>query len=139
MKYIFPAVFTLDTTDENYPNGVYLVNFPDLEGCYTDGETIEEAYKMAEDVLNLVLWDMEEDKKEIPKPSNPKEIKCDDNSFVSLVTADTLEYRKKYDKEAVRKNLSIPKWLNTLALERNINFSNVLQNALMKELGIENK
>ncbi len=139
MKYIFPAVFTLDTTDENYPNGVYLVNFPDLEGCYTDGETIEEAYKMAEDVLNLTLWDMEEDKKEIPKPSNPKEFKCDDNSFVSLVTADTLEYRKKYDKEAVRKNLSIPKWLNNLALERNINFSNVLQNALMRELGIENK
>ena len=139
MKYIFPAVFTLDTTDENYPNGVYLVNFPDLECCYTDGETIEEAYKMAEDVLNLTLWDMEEDKKEIPKPSNPKEFKCDDNSFVSLVTADTLEYRKKYDKEAVRKNLSIPKWLNNLALERNINFSNVLQNALMRELGIENK
>lgn len=139
MKYIFPAVFTLDMTDENYPNGVYLVNFPDLEGCYTDGETIEEAYKMAEDVLNLTLWDMKEDKKEIPKPSNPKEFKCDDNSFVSLVTADTLEYRKKYDKEAVRKNLSIPKWLNNLALERNINFSNVLQNALMRELGIENK
>lgn len=139
MKYIFPAVFTLDITDENYPNGVYLVNFPDLEGCYTDGETIEEAYKMAEDVLNLTLWDMEESKETIPKPSNPKDIKCDDNSFISLVTADTLEYRKKYDKEAVRKNLSIPKWLNTLALERNINFSNVLQNALIRELGIEHK
>lgn len=138
MKYIYPAIFTLDTTDENFPNGVYLVKFPDLDACHTFGNTLDEAYTMAEDLLSLTLWDMEEDKENIPTPSNPKDIKCDENSFVSLISADTIAYRKLYDKKAVKKTLSIPAWLNNLALEKNINFSNILQNALMKELGVEN-
>lgn len=87
-KYIFPAVFTLDKNDPNYPNGVYLVNFPDLEGTYTDGETLEEAYDMAEDVLATMLLCMKEQNKDIPPMSNPKDIKCDSNSFVSLVKVD---------------------------------------------------
>ena len=138
MKYIYPAVFTFDTSDENFPNGVYLVNFPDLDACHTFGNTLEEAYNMAEDVLNLTLWDMEESKENIPAPSNPQNIKCNENSFVSLISADTLAYRKLYDKKAVKKTLTIPAWLNNLALERNVNFSNILQNALIKELGVEN-
>ncbi len=139
MKYIYPAVFTFDTSDKNFPNGVYLVNFPDLECCYTFGKNLNEAYIMAEDVLNLTLWDMEENKENIPAPSNPKDIKCDENSFITLISADTLAYRKLYDKKAVKKTLTIPAWLNNLALERNVNFSNILQNALMKELGVENR
>ena len=93
---------------------------------------------MAEDVLNLTLWDMEENKENIPAPSNPKDIKCDENSFIALISADTLAYRKLYDKKAVKKTLTIPAWLNNLALEKNVNFSNILQNALIKELGVEN-
>lgn len=138
MKYLYPAIFSFDTSDENFPDGVYLVNFPDLEACHTFGVTLNEAYKMAEDILNLTLWDMEECKDDIPNPSNPKDIKCDEKSFVSLISSDTTAYRKLHDKKAVKKTLSIPAWLNNLALEKNINFSNVLQNALIKELGIEN-
>lgn len=138
MKYLYPALFTLDMTDKNYPNGVYLVNFPDISGCFTDGETLNEAYSMAEDALNLMLCSLEDRKEDIPTPTDVKDIKCDENSFVSLISADTLTYRKLYDKKAVKKTLSIPAWLNNLALERNINFSNTLQNALIKELGIEN-
>lgn len=138
MKYLYPAIFTLDMSDENYPNGVYLVDFPDISGCFTDGETLNEAYLMAEDALTLMLCSLEDEKKELPKPSNVKDIKCDENSFVSLISADTIAYRKLYDKKAVKKTLSIPAWLNNLALEKNVNFSNILQNALIKELGVEN-
>lgn len=136
MKYVYPAVFTFDKTDENFPNGIYLVEFPDLDGCYTFGETLEKAYEMAEDVLNLTLWDLEEEKAEIPVPTNLKDIKCDENSFASLVSADTLTYRKLHDTKAVKKTLSIPRWLDTIAQERGVNFSNILQQALMKELNV---
>lgn len=129
MKYVYPAIFT--STDEGF-----LVTFPDLESCYTDGENMKDAFINAEDVLNLVLWNMEESKKDIPTPTNPKDISCDTNSFISLVSADTLVYRKLHDTKAVKKTLSIPRWLDTIALEKNVNFSNVLQNALINELGI---
>ena len=88
VKYIFPAIFTLDKNDPVYPNGVYLVNFPDLEGTYTYGETLEEAYDMAEDVLATMLLYLKEQNKDIPPMSNPKDIKYNSNSFVSLVKVD---------------------------------------------------
>lgn len=136
MKYVYPAIFTLDKTDTSFPDGVYLVEFPDLEGCYTFGETLEKAYEMAEDVLSLTLWDLEENKVQIPTPSNLKDLKCDENSFASLVSADTLAYRKLHDTKAVKKTISIPRWLDTIAQERGVNFSNILQQALMKELNV---
>lgn len=132
MKYVYPAIFT---QTEN----VFLVKFPDLENCYTDGESIKEAFVNAEDVLSLVLWDMEEAKKNIPAPTSPKAIACDENSFISLVSADTLTYRKLNDTKAVKKTLTIPRWLDTMALEKNINFSNLLQNALVAELEVNVK
>lgn len=134
MKYIYPAIFTKDE------DGSYLVKFPDIEGCYTEGKDLTEAYMMAEDVLNLMLWTLEDDKnKIIPAPSDPKDIKYDENSFVSLISADTLAYRKLYDKKSIKKTLTLPAWLNNLAIEKNINFSNILQNALIKELRVENR
>lgn len=131
MKYVYPAIFTPSE------DGGFLVTFPDLDSCYTDGEDTKNAFINAEDVLNLVLWNMEESKKDIPSPSSPKAVSCDENSFVSLVSADTLVYRKLHDTKAVKKTLSIPRWLDTMALEKNVNFSNVLQNALIEELGVD--
>lgn len=130
MKYIYPAVFTKD-------GDFYIVKFPDIEGCYTQGETLSEAVEMAEDALCLMLYDYEEDGKKIPEPSDIKKIKVSENeSFVSLVSCDTLEYRKFYDNKAVKKTLTIPSWLNTMSEKEGINFSAVLQNALKKELHI---
>lgn len=91
-KYIFPAIFTLDTNDQVYPNGVYLVDFPDLEGSYTFDGTLAEAYDMAEDVLATTLLYMKEQNKDIPPMSNPKDIKCDSNSFIGLVKIDLDNY-----------------------------------------------
>ncbi|MBO6264663.1 MAG: type II toxin-antitoxin system HicB family antitoxin [Acidaminococcaceae bacterium] len=132
MKYIYPALIIKEKDG-------FIVKFPDLDDVFTDGNTLEEAYKNAEDVLNLMLWDMEEDNSVIPKPSSIDDIKVPENSTVALVKADTLEYRKANDTKSVRKNVSIPSWLNTLATSKNINFSNLLQNALMHELGVDNK
>lgn len=133
MKYAYPAYF------KPAEKGMYEVIFPDLENCYTCGENLEDALLMADDVLNLMLWSMEKDGLNIPKASRIEELKPEKDVIVSYVAADTLKYCKKMDTKSVKKTLSIPQWLDDMAKAHNINFSNVLQNALMKELGIESK
>ena len=131
-KYIYPAVFTKEET-------IYIVRFPDLDNCYTQGDSIQEAYEMAEDVLCLMLYDMEENNANIPAASELSSIKTEKNEFVSLVSCDTLEYRKYYENRAVKKTLTIPAWLNTMSEREDINFSQVLQAALKKELNITDR
>lgn len=128
-KYIYPAVFQKE-------DACYTVCFPDLESCYTQGDSLQEAYEMAEDVLCLTLYNIEEDKREIPPASDISEVKAGESGFVSLVTCDTLEYRRYYDNRAVKKTLTIPAWLNTMSEKEGINFSAVLQAALKEELHI---
>ncbi len=129
-KYAFPAVFT--PAEE----GGYTVNFPDVPSCYTEGDTLAEALEMANDVLCLRLYDIEESGKSMPNPSDLNMIQKHENEFVSLVACDTLKYRKFFDKKAVKKTLTIPNWLNIMAERANINFSAVLQEALMNKLDI---
>lgn len=126
MKYVYPAIFTEEQ------NGQFSVSFPDFESCYTSGNSLAEAIEMAEDVLVLTLYDMEEDNQPIPAASSIDSIKTDD--IVSLVACDTIEYRKMYDNKAVKKTLTIPNWLNTEAEKRNINFSSVLKEALIAKI-----
>lgn len=129
-KFIYPAIF--EAEEEGYS-----VFFPDLQGCNTEGDTLEEALEMAKDALSLYIFSLAEDKKEIPKASSPSKFKAEsENGFVSVIEFDLIEYRKKYDKKAVKKTLTIPNWLNIMAEESNINFSNVLQKALKKELKV---
>ena len=130
MKYVYPALFHPED------DGIFFISFPDLDGCFTQGSSIAEGIDMAADALNLMLWHMEEERMPIPEPSPLQKLKVEHGDFLPLIGADTLAYRKQHDTKAVRKNLSIPRWLDTLATERNINFSNILQNALMRELGI---
>ena len=129
-KYIYPAVFTHE--DE----GSYSINFPDIESCYTSAQTLEEGLKMAEDVLCLVLYELEEQGKAIPQASDIKALELAGNEFSTLVSCDTLEYRKFFNSKAVKKTLSLPAWLNTMAEKEGINFSAVLQKALKAELNI---
>ena len=130
-KYAYPAIFTKEA------EGGYSVDFPDLEGCYTQGETVEDALEMAKDVLNLTLYGLEEDGKEIAPPSDIRSIKLSDAEFASLVACATMDYRRYFDSKAVKKTLTIPSWLNTMSERANLNFSAVLQKGLMKELNIE--
>ena len=127
-KYVYPAIF------EKEESG-YSVVFPDL-GIATSGENLSEAIYMARDALCLMLYDMEESKAEIPAASELSEVAASGEQFVSLVECDTLEYRRFFNSKAVKKTLSIPAWLNTLAEREDINFSAVLQKALKAELNI---
>ncbi len=131
-KYIYPAIFTKE-------DAFFTVRFPDLESCYTQGDSIQDAYEMASDVLCLTLYKLEEEKVNIPLASETSAIKTRKDEFVSLVTCDTLEYRQYYDNRAVKKTLTIPAWLNTMSEREGINFSAVLQAALKSELHITNR
>lgn len=130
MKYKYPALIIKE--DDGF-----VVEFPDLEDAFTQGDTWEEAFENAEDVLNLMLWNREEKNLPIPEPASLDAIEVPANATIALIKADTIEYRRLHDTKSVRKNVSIPSWLNTLAINKNINFSNLLQNALMHELRIE--
>ena len=129
MKYIYPAIFKQDL------DGI-IVTFPDLPDTFTDGDSMEDAFENAEDVLNLMLWGKEENKKEIPAPTSPNKINVPKDAILAMIKADTLAYRKIYDNKLVRKSVIIPNWLNTIAKEHNINFSNILQKAIKQECGI---
>lgn len=129
-KYVYPAIFTPE-------NGAYSVLFPDLEGCYTCGDDLADAMYMANDVLAFTLYDYEKNGRTIPKPSDCKVLKTEGDSFVSYVICDTLEYQKTNNNKAVKKTLSIPEWLNEMATDANINFSQVLQNALKEQLHVQ--
>lgn len=132
-KYAFPAIFTLEE------NGVYSIDFPDVDGCYTQGDDMTDGIAMAQDALCLMLYDMEERGVEIPAPSDIKSVKCGDNEFVTLISCDTMDYRIYFDNKAVKKTLTIPHWLNVMAERKGINFSAALQNALKEQLGVTDR
>ena len=129
-KYAYPAVFTLEE-DKSYS-----INFPDLEGCYTCADSLEEGIKMAEDVLALILYGYETDARETPKPSAPSVIPLNEEEFVNYIACDTMTYRKMYHSKAVKKTLTIPEWLNEAAIAMELNFSQVLQEALMQKINL---
>ena len=91
-KYVYPAIFTKEE------NGCYSIVFPDLEGCYTTGDSLVDGIYMAEDVLAFTLYGLEKRHMEIPKPSEIRDV--DDNSFVNLIACDTLEYQKMNNNKA---------------------------------------
>jgi len=130
MKYTYTAVFTQE--DDGYS-----VNFPDLQGCYTSGDDMSDAVYMAQDILNLTLYDLEQDSKPIPKASKPQDIKTTGNQFTSVIAVDTDTYRRFYENKSVKKTLTIPMWLNERAEQANVNFSGVLQSALKEILQVQ--
>ena len=128
-KYAYPAIFTKEE------NG-YSVAFPDIEGCFTSGATLPEAMELAEDALCLMLYDREEDGEPIPPPCDLRDLQARTGELVSLVHCDTLFYRKFFNKRSVKKTLTLPAWLNTMAERQGVNFSLVLQSALKRELDL---
>ena len=128
MKTAYPVKFT--RLDDGY-----MVYVPDMD-AYTQGDSLTEAIDMARDVIGLMGVDMEDDKKPLPTPSNLKSIKCGPDDFVSMVDIDFSEYRRANERRTVRRNVSLPSWLDVAAEKAGINVSSVLQNALKQELHI---
>ena len=142
MKVIYP-VCIFQTKEE------YMAFVPDLDTNNTFGKTLEEALYMAQDLIATYILEGLDDvsKNKIPKQSNIEDIdlkevqknwEIDDkdviSSFKTLVLVDLDEFAQKWSNKSVRKNLTIPQWLNTKAESLNINFSQVLQEALMQKI-----
>ena len=129
MKLVYPVCFYLED------NGHYSVDVPDLLGCVTQGDNLAHAIEMAIDAASGWILSSLEDGEDIPEPSKLENIKLEyDNGMINYVMLDIDSYAEKYGDKAVRKNLTIPAWLNTLAEKHDINFSRILQNALQTEL-----
>lgn len=139
---IYPAIF------HRTIEGGYVVVFPDFNDGATEGQTLEQAMEMAEDYIGTYLYDDFIKGKDLPKASNinkisleipedEKEFYIEGESFKTLVSLDMMKYVNECKSATVRKNVTIPSWLNEMGKNHNLNFSNLLQEAIKKELDIE--
>lgn len=116
-----------------YDGGIS-VTFPDLPGCVTNGADEEEAVRNAKEVLALHMWGIEQDGDPVPEPSGLQAISHEENEIVMLVEVFMPPFREKQNSRFVKKTLSIPYWLNAEAENKGVNFSKVLQRALIEQL-----
>lgn len=135
MKSVYPVIFTQTDT-------CVLVEVPDME-ILTEGSDMVDAIDMARDAIGLKGISMEDDMLELPKASGIHEINLEKGAFalegvsyISLVDIDFSEYRRKVDNRTVRRNVTLPNWLNREAEKAHVNVSRVLQEALMEKLGV---
>lgn len=122
LEYVYPAIF--HKNDDNS----YTVIFPDLQGCITEGKSLGEAMKMAQSAVSQWLEYSKEKKLEIPQSSSLDDIETEAGEFVNLVRADVKDGR------AVRRTVSIPKWMDERVSETGLSLSRVLQDALQQRL-----
>ena len=115
----------------------YSIWIDELSGCNSQGDLLSEAITNIKDAIGLFYEDYKSRNESFPVPNAPENIKLEENETAVLIEFDALEYAKKHDKKAVKKTLTIPSWLNTVAEENNINFSSVLQSALKQKLNIQ--
>ena len=143
MKQVYPT-FILDTKDgSEHP---FLVCVPDME-IFTEGDSFADAIEMARDAIGLAGVSMEDNKEELPFPSDQEKVialvKKDtevvdfSKGILTYVDVDFAEYRKKADTKTVRRNVALPGWLNYEAERAGINVSRVLQEALMNVLNVK--
>ena len=130
-KYYYPAVFQPE--DVGYSIWLY-----DVDGCISQGDSLQEAIENIREAFGLYCEEYKSQSTEFPEATNPAKIPLDEGQFVALIEFDWLEYQKKYNSKAVKKTLSIPAWLNTIAEENNVNFSGILQDALTERLNLNN-
>ena len=128
-KLYYPAIFHIAE------EGGFWITFPDIPECMSEGDNLEESYKMASDALGLAITSRMEENEEIPTPSQITSIDSSNiDEFTAIIEFDLEEYRKKHSSKAIKKTLTIPEWLNKEAMDRGLNFSKILQDALIKEI-----
>lgn len=132
MKQVYPVVLTQGKE-------FIVVYIPDFR-INTQGEDIAQAIEMARDAIGIMGVDMQDDGEALPEPSSISDAKAEyPGEIVTLVDVDFAEYRRRNDMRAVKKNCTIPSWLNFEAEKAGVNFSAVLQSALKKELHISDR
>ena len=119
-EYVYPAVFHANE------DGTYTIIFPDLPGCISEGKSLGNAMKMAEAALTQWIEYLNDSKEEIPKPSNLQDVELENNEFVNFIRADIKDSR------AVKRTISLPRWMDEQAAEEGLSLSKILQEALSK-------
>lgn len=127
-KLFYPALF------HKAEEGGFWVSFPDIPECLTQGDNMEQSYEMAVEALGLSLTGYEQENLPFPAASDPTTITSEPDSFLVAIEFDMLAYKKRTNSRAVKKTLSIPEWLNEAAIAKGINFSQVLQEALLTKV-----
>ena len=128
-RYVYPAVFTYEESQE------IAVVFPDLDAA-TSGENDGDALFSARELLGCVMAGLEEDGKEIPVPTSLAKVPCEANERVVLIDVYMPSIRMAHVNRSVNRTVTLPAWLNAAAQEKNINFSQVLQDGLKQRLGV---
>ncbi len=132
MKNSYPIILTPDKVG-------YVVYIPDFN-INTEGDTLTDAIEMARDAIGIMGIDMEDDKKELPIPTSLGDLKKTSSSdIISLVDVDFTEYRRQNEQRMVRRNVTLPSWLNYEAEKSGVNVSAILQRALKNELHLTNR
>ena len=127
MKTAYPVVFT------KLNESGFKAYIPDFE-ANAQGETLVEAIEMARDAIGLCGIDKEDDGLPLPCPS--QSVACEQGQIVSMVDIDFSEYRKRHESRSVRRNVTLPAWLDAAASRENLNVSAILQNALKERLQV---
>lgn len=127
-QLFYPAIFHKEEEG-------FWVSLPDFPECFTEGDNMEQAYQMAVEALGLAITSRKEEREEIPNPTVPEKVDVGDGMLV-VVNFDMAEYLRKHNSKAVKKTLSIPEWLNEEALRMGLNFSQVLQEALINKITV---
>jgi len=122
MDYIYPAVFKQNN------DGSYTITFPDLPGCISEGKSLSKAINMAQAALSEWIEYLTESKQSIQNASDIKDITINANEFVTLINI-TIR-----DSRAVKRTVSLPKWMDEKVIEKGLSLSRVLQDALSQRL-----
>lgn len=125
-EYVYPALFHLNEDD-----GSYTITYPDLPGCISEGKSLENALYMAQDALRVWLGYLLDQGEALPEATPSPAIEVDPGEFVNLVRAEVR------DNKAVRRTVSIPKWMDDRVSAAGISLSRVLQEALKARLGVD--
>lgn len=128
-RYFYPAIFTYE------PEKEIAVVFPDLD-CATSGNDDDDAFLSARELLGCVLYGLEEDEEEIPKPTPLSHFHVSENERVVLIDVFMPSVRLARVNRSVNRTVTLPAWLNAVALENDINFSQLLQDAIKSQLNI---
>ncbi len=123
-EYVYPAIF--------HPNedGSFTIVYPDLPGCISEGKSLGDAMYMAQSALNQWIEYLTEKKQSIPKASDFQSVEITQGEFVNLIRADVR------DNHAVKRTVSIPRWMDSKAIELGLSLSRVLQDALKEKLHV---
>ena len=132
-RYAYPARFTAYHDDGDY----WVVRFPDLEGCMTNAETLEETIEQAHNILEDYMALLERDGNDIPHPTPYNAVKARKGEIVQLIVVPMASARRRWDESIVKKTLTLPRWLDEMGQQAEVNFSQILQDGLRKQLHIQ--